>query len=138
MFENNLKFTRAACWINSEITNGDNSITLVIFFCCHYCYQLLCCSYWRSLMLSNSISWSCIKSTVQIHLALHPCDTFFINTLSTDANSVEKICNVVMNVNLQLKIRFKKFYWLLKVLYFTLALSSATNIACFIWNFYIS
>ena len=61
-------------------------------------------------MLSNSTSQSCLRSTVQIHLALHPCDTFFINTLNMAANSVEKICNVVMNVNLQLKIRFKKFY----------------------------
>ena len=31
MFENNMKFTRAACWINSTISNRDKNTTLIIF-----------------------------------------------------------------------------------------------------------
>ena len=47
MFENNIKFTRAACWINSKITNRGKNTTLIIF--CHYCWLLLWCNYWKSL-----------------------------------------------------------------------------------------
>ena len=35
------KFTRAATKINSKISNKDNSTTLMMFFCCPYCWSLL-------------------------------------------------------------------------------------------------
>ena len=31
MFKNNMKFTRAACWINLKISNRDKNTTLIIF-----------------------------------------------------------------------------------------------------------
>ena len=49
MFENNMKFTRAACWINSKIRNRDKHTTLIIFLFCHYCWPVLLCNYWKSL-----------------------------------------------------------------------------------------
>ena len=48
MFKNNMKFTRAACWINSKISNIDKSITLTTFLC-HYCWSFFWCNYWKSL-----------------------------------------------------------------------------------------
>ena len=45
MFKNNIKFTRAACRINSKINNRDDNITLVVFICFHYCWSLLWCNY---------------------------------------------------------------------------------------------
>ena len=48
MLENNLKFTRAACWINSKISKRENT-TLIIFLFCHYCWSLLWCNHWKSL-----------------------------------------------------------------------------------------
>ena len=61
MFKYNMKFTRAACWINSKISNTGKNTTLMIFLFCHYCWLLLWCNYWRSLMLWNSTSWSRLK-----------------------------------------------------------------------------
>ena len=49
MFENNVKFTRAACWINSKITNRDKNTTPIKFLFCHYYWALLWCHYWKSL-----------------------------------------------------------------------------------------
>ena len=49
MFENNMKFTRGACWINSKISNRDKNTTLIIFLFGHYCWPLLWCNYWKSL-----------------------------------------------------------------------------------------
>ena len=49
MLENNLKFTRAACWINSKISKREENTTLIIFLFCHYCWSLLWCNYWKSL-----------------------------------------------------------------------------------------
>ena len=48
MFKNNMKFTRAACWINSKLSNRDKNITLITFLC-HYCWSFLWCNYWKSL-----------------------------------------------------------------------------------------
>ena len=67
MFENNIKFTRAACWINMVIDNFG------------HCYDEIQKYYWKYLMLWNSTSWSRLKLTVQIQLALHPCDPFLIS-----------------------------------------------------------
>ena len=61
MFKSNMKFTIAACSINSEICNGDNRNTLMIFLYCHYFWSLLYCNYWRSLLLWNSTSWNRLK-----------------------------------------------------------------------------
>ena len=36
MFKNNMKFTRAACWLNTNIINTDKNTTLKIFLFCHY------------------------------------------------------------------------------------------------------
>ena len=70
MFKNNIKFTAAACWIDSEI-----STTLLW---CLYCWSLLCCNFYRFLVLWNFTCWSPLKVAVQIQLALLPCDLFFI------------------------------------------------------------
>ena len=48
MFKNNMKFTRAACWINSKISNREKNITLITFLCRH-CLSFLWCNYWKSL-----------------------------------------------------------------------------------------
>ena len=44
----NMDFTRAACWINSKISNRDKNSTLIIFLFCHYCWLLLWCNHWKS------------------------------------------------------------------------------------------
>ena len=49
MFKNNMKFTRAACWINSKISNRHRNTTLIIFLFWRYCWSLLWCNYWKSL-----------------------------------------------------------------------------------------
>ena len=51
-----------------------------------------------------------VKLTVQIQVAIHPCDPFLINNRNVAGNSVEKHCFVVMNVKLEVKLGFKKFY----------------------------
>ena len=103
IFKYSMKFTRAACWINSKICNTDKNSTLMIFLFCHYRWSLLWCNYWRSLMLWNSTSWGCLKLTVQIQLVLYPCDPSLINN-----------CNyfVMLNVKLEVKLGLKTFYWL--------------------------
>ena len=53
MFENNMKFTRAACWINSKISNRDKNTTLIIFLFCHSCLLLSWYNYWKSLKLDS-------------------------------------------------------------------------------------
>ena len=91
MFKYNMKFTRAASWINSKISNRDKNITLVIFSFCHYCWSLLWCNYWSSLMMQKSALWSHLKLTVQISLAPCPCDPFLINNRNMTGNNVEKL-----------------------------------------------
>ena len=59
-------------------------------------------------MLWNSTSRSHLKVTVQIQLALHPCDPFLINNHNMIRTSVEKRF-VMLNVKLQLKLRFSRF-----------------------------
>ena len=49
MFENNMKFTKAACQINSKISKRDKNTTLVKYLLCHYCWLLLWCNYWKPL-----------------------------------------------------------------------------------------
>ena len=79
MLKNDMKFAREALWINSNISNRDKNTTLVIFLFCHYCWSLSWWTYWRSLMLWNSTSWSRLKLAVQIQLSFHPCNPFLIN-----------------------------------------------------------
>ena len=43
------KFIRAACWINSKISNRDKNTTFMTFLFCHYCWSLLWWNYWKSL-----------------------------------------------------------------------------------------
>ena len=45
--------------------------------------------------------------------------------------NVEKHCFVMLNVKLQVKLRFKIFYWLLKLLYTASFLNTNKNMACF-------
>ena len=111
MFKYNMKFNRTACLINSKISNIDKNNTLRISLFCHYYWSLLRCNYWTSLMQWNSSSWSRLKMTVQIQLALYPCDPFLINNRNMTGNSVQKSF-VVLNVKLKVKLRFKTFYWL--------------------------
>ena len=42
------------------------------------------------LMLWNSISWGHLNFSVQIQLALHPCDPFLVNNRIMTGNIVEK------------------------------------------------
>ena len=49
-----------------------------------------------------------LKLTVQIKLALYPCDPFLINNRNMTGNSVEK-CFVVLNVKSEVKLRLKRF-----------------------------
>ena len=71
-------------------SNRDKSTTLMIFLFCHYCWSLFWQNYWRSFMLWNSYSWSHLKLTAQIQLAVLPCDSFLINNRNMTCNSVEK------------------------------------------------
>ena len=50
-----------------------------------------------------------LKLTVQKQLALYP---FLTNNRNMTGNSVEKKCFVVLNVKLEVKLRFKMLYWL--------------------------
>ena len=112
-FRNMTKFNRLACWINSKIRNRVSNNILMMFICCHYCCSLLWGNYWRSLiMLWNSTSWSVLKLTVPTELPHHPWDPFLINNYNMTGNSVENHCFIVLNVKLQVKLRFKMFYWL--------------------------
>ena len=90
MFKSNMKFTRAACWIYSKISNRNKKTTFMIFLFLHYCKSWLWWNYCRSLILRNSTSWSRLDLTVQLQLALYPCDPFLINNHNMNGNSVEK------------------------------------------------
>ena len=71
MFKNNMKFTRAAYWINSKISNRDKNISLITFLC-HYCWSLLLCNYWNSLKAGSHLPK---KKTLCFlyHLKNSPC-----------------------------------------------------------------
>ena len=107
MFKNN-EFHQSSQLINSEISKRYNSI-LMILLLCQYCWSLLCCNYGRSLILGNLASWNRLKLTVQIQLALHPCDSSSVNNVNMTVHSVEKDCFIAWNVKLQVKIKFKRF-----------------------------
>ena len=125
MFNYNMEFMRAVSWVNSS--NRDKNTALMIFLLWNYCWSLLWCNYWRSLILWNSTSWSRIKLTVQIQLALYLCDPFLINNRNMVRDSVEK-CFVVLNVKLEVKPRFKTFFWLQNLCYLLLSpLTSLPN-----------
>ena len=132
MLNKNLKFTRVVCWINSKISNKDTNTTLMIFLFCHNCNALLWQNYWRSLMLWNPTSWSHLQLNIQMQLAFHPCDPFLINDYNMMGNSVEK-CFPLLNVKLQVKLRFKTFCELQILLDTAFALN--TNMACFAEKF---
>ena len=102
IFKYNMKFTRAACWISSKISNRDENTALIIFLF----WSSLWCHYGRSLMLWNSTSWSRLKLTVQIQLAFYQCDSFLIDNRNTTGNSIETKCFVVLNAKLEVKLRF--------------------------------
>ena len=57
--------------------------------------------------------------------------SILINNRNVTGNSVEKHCFVVMNVKLEVKLRFKTFYWILKLSYTAFSLNTITNTACF-------
>ena len=79
------------------------------------------------LMMCNSTSSSRLWLTVQTQFALHPCDPFLRNNRNMTGNSVQKHGFVLRNVKLQVKLRFKTFYWLLKLLYTAFAWNTATS-----------
>ena len=60
---------------------------------------------------------------------------FFINNHNMTANSVEKHCFVVFNVELQVKIGFKTLYWLSELLHVAFHFETTTNTAYFARNF---
>ena len=90
--------------------NKGQNITLMIFLFCHYCWLLLWCNFSTSLMLWNSTSWSRLNLTVQIQLALYPCDLFKKSYRNMTGNSV-KTRFVLLNIKLEVKLRFKMFYF---------------------------
>ena len=80
------------------------------------------------LMLWNSTSWSRLKLTVQIQLALHPCDPFLINNRIMIGKIVEKcfaVWNVIQNVLMTLK---PNIYCFCLVIYVTFAYPSNKRI----------
>ena len=89
-------------------------------------------------MLWNLTPWIHLKLTVQMQAVPHPCRSFFIDTRNMNANIVEKDSVVMLNVKLQVKVRFKTFYWLLELLYTAFALNANSETACFARNYYIS
>ena len=105
MFKNNMKFTRVSCWIDSKI--GNSGIK----------HQ----HPWHFYIVSTAGDYHKVFNFVELHIfkslklfhrvSFHPC-----NPLLT-GNGVEKQCFVVLNVQLQEKLRFRTFYWLLKRLY---------------------
>ena len=101
--------TRAAWWSNSKASNRDNNTTFMIFLYCHFCWSLSWYNYWRSLFR--------LKLTVQIHFALNPYNPFLITNRIMTGNSVEEHRFLVLNINLQVKLGFKTFYWLLILIY---------------------
>ena len=133
----NMKFTRAACWINSKINNRDKNTTLLVFLFYHYCWSLLWRNYWRFLMLWNSISWSRLKLIVQTKLDFYSCNLFLINNCNMAGSSVEKYNFFVLNVKLVVKLRFKRFYLLENLLSTTFVLNTTTNTVCPTSNFFI-
>lgn len=54
-----------------------------------------------------------------------------------NANSLEKQCDVVLNVKLQGKVTFKTCYLLLELFYTALAWNGTIKMACFAQNFCI-
>ena len=81
--KNNMKFTWAVCWINSEVSKRDKNITLIIFFC-HCCWSLLWCSYWKFWRLDSHLpetllyllQWKPFKNDEKcflFHLRNSPC-----------------------------------------------------------------
>ena len=50
-----------------------------------------------------------LKVTNQIQFAIHPCDPFYKNIRNAIGNIDEKIF-VVLNVKLQVKLRFKPYH----------------------------
>ena len=51
MFKNNMKFTRAACWFNSKISNRDKNTAFIILL-----FVLYWCNYWKSLKSDSHLS----------------------------------------------------------------------------------
>ena len=92
-----------------KINKGQN-ITLMIFLFCHYFWSLLWCNCSTSWNLWNSTSWSRLNLTVQIQLALYPCDLFKKSYRNMTGNSVKKRF-VFLNIKLEVKLRFKMVYF---------------------------
>ena len=84
------KFTRASCWINSEKGNRGKNTTTIIFSFHHHFRSLGWYDYRNYLLLWSSTSWNHLKLTVQIQLALHPCDSFLMNNRNIIDKNVEK------------------------------------------------
>ena len=59
MFKNNMKFNRAACWMNSKLSNRDKNTRLIIFLFCQYCWLLLWCNYWKAWKLDPYLPKNC-------------------------------------------------------------------------------
>ena len=59
MFKHNMKFTRAACWIKSKISNRDKNTALMIFLFCQCCWSLLWCHYCKSLKFDSHFLKNC-------------------------------------------------------------------------------
>ena len=82
-----------------------------------------------------------ILKLVKVHCSNTACSSSWWPTihklLNTTADSVEKHwhCFVVLNVKLQVNIRFRTFYWLLELFFSHFALNSTTNTVCFAQNF---
>ena len=82
-----------------------------------------------------------ILKLVKVHCSNTACSSSWWPTihklLNATADSVEKHwhCFVVLNVKLQVNIRFRTFYWLLELFFSHFVLNSTTNTVCFAQNF---
>ena len=92
------KFTRAASWINSKISNGDDNTTLMIFLM-------------ELLEVFNAVELHFLKS--QVICSNTACSSsmrpFLVSNCNMTGNSVEK-CFLVLNVKLDVNLGFKTFY----------------------------
>ena len=107
MFKNNMKFTRKACWINSKISHRNRNTTHDILTLS----LLLVIIMVELLNVLNALELYFLKLLeVNCSNTAFPYNPFLKNNRNMTGNSVGKKCFPVMNVKLQVKLRFKTFY----------------------------
>ena len=107
MFESNMDFTIAVCWTNSKVSNRDNDIIV------GHLYDVIIDVWCNSVKLH-------FLNTLKINSSITACSSsmrpIFNKSSQLTSNSDEENCFVVLNVKLQVELRLKTLYWLLKQL----------------------